>query len=128
MTDPLDRMKKVGGNRRPGLTLDRLHLYVNANGPCWEWLGGTFQTTGYGKTTAREGRSRLAHRHIYQLLVGDPGGLDLDHLCMNRICCNPDHLEPVTHAENVRRHWQARKVECVHGHAYTPENTYRTPG
>jgi hypothetical protein len=65
---------------------------------CWRWLG-RFDANGYG----RQGR-RWAHRIVYELLVGPiPAGAVLDHLCRTKWCVNPDHLEPVTHAENCRR-------------------------
>jgi hypothetical protein len=70
---------------------------------CWEWTGAMSRATGYGKATMN-GRSDGAHRIMYELIVGPiPTGLDLDHLCRNRICVNPAHLEPVTRSENVRR-------------------------
>ncbi|WP_414654556.1 HNH endonuclease signature motif containing protein [Intrasporangium sp.] len=52
-----------------------------------------------------------------------PEGLVLDHLCRNRACCNPAHLEPVTIRENILRGEPANRTHCPHGHAYTPENT-----
>lgn len=89
----------------PALITDRLtHLLgrVDATGPCWTWTGPVSKK-GYG--IAWDGRSvRHAHRIIYELLVGDIGDdLQLDHLCRSPACCNPDHLEPVTLAENIRR-------------------------
>lgn len=74
---------------------------------CWEWNGSLF-AGGYGQYSVRletgERKNLYAHRVAYEMFVGPiPDGLVLDHLCRNRRCCRPDHLEPVTSAENTRR-------------------------
>jgi hypothetical protein len=75
---------------------------------CWPWLGAK-NSNGYGQL--RVGRTmRYAHRLALIYIAGQPipAGMEVDHLCRNRRCCNPDHLELVTHAENVRRGRLAR--------------------
>ena len=92
---------------------------------CWHWTGGR-TSHGYG-TLWFDGRSQRAHRVVYEALVGPiPDGLVIDHLCRNRLCVNPDHLEPVTLLENIRRgQGNGSKTHCPSGHEYTPENTRR---
>lgn len=118
-------------NSRP--LWDRFWEKVDASGDCWEWTAATNQL-GYGQIGAPRNRARLmAHRVAWELLVGPiPEGLELDHLCKNPGCVNPDHLDPVTHAENMRRgegfdNWQRRKTHCPRGHEYSRENTYVNP-
>lgn len=84
--------------------LDRILRRVEV-GDCWTWLGAK-TGAGYGAIGAgrRTGGTVYVHRATYLLLVGPiPTGLELDHLCRNRACCNPDHLEPVTRQTNVDR-------------------------
>jgi hypothetical protein len=74
--------------------------------PCWTWIL-SLEGHGYGQMWDRSvRRTRRAHRVFYEMFVGSiPQGLHLDHLCSNRDCVNPQHLEPVTLAENNRRAW-----------------------
>lgn len=71
--------------------------WVDKSGDCWEWLAS--RTKRYGMYQGRQ-----AHRVAYEFLKGPvPKGLELDHLCRNRYCVNPDHLEAVPHQVNVQR-------------------------
>ena len=104
---------------------------VVAESGCWEWKASGNQF-GYGRL--RVGRRMIvSHRVSYEALVGPiPDGLELDHICRNRPCVNPAHLEPVTRIENVRRsdagralaEWQLAKTHCPRGHLYDERNTY----
>lgn len=120
---------------------------------CWMWTGATC-SLGYGRFSVH-GISNPAHRYSYQLLIGDvPPGLEMDHLCRMRECVNPFHVEPVTHAENMRRSSLAYKrdpesfrhhlwdrshvrrpgngvplrTHCSRGHEFSAANTYILKG
>lgn len=110
---------------------------VDKNGPlhptlgrCWVWTGDT-SSSGYGRFYLL-GRQMASHVVSWWWANGPvPEGLELDHLCRVRACCNPEHLEPVTHRENIMRSasppaTNARKTHCVHGHEFTVTNTYIT--
>ena len=94
-------------------------------GPCWDWLGATI--IGYG--VFGRGPQKLVHRLSYEIFVGPiPYGLQIDHLCRNRSCLNPDHLEAVTGTENQYRSMSptglnARKTHCKRGHPFDERNT-----
>lgn len=108
---------------------DRLMARTVRKGNCWEWARVS-SPDGYGRFRFR-GAQWLAHRASYALHVGPiPEGLDLDHLCRNRRCVNPSHLEPVTRSENLHRSplmdRNSKKTHCPAGHEYTQENTRRS--
>ncbi|KPC70104.1 hypothetical protein ADL26_17965, partial [Thermoactinomyces vulgaris] len=113
---------------------------VDRSGPCWIWTAGTNKSNyGYFKVN---GEAQEAHRVAFEMLRGPvPEGLHLDHLChtndpackagdlcLHRRCVNPDHLEPVSKRENIRRGQSgsnnADKTRCPAGHAYDAANTY----
>lgn len=93
-------------------------MIVHMMNDCWE--SPNPNTAGYKYTYAR-GKSEPVHRAVYEELVGPiPDGLEIDHLCRNRACYNPRHLEPVTHSENMRR--VPRPPTCGKGHPRCAEN------
>ena len=118
---------------------ERFWEKVNKDGPLWNgthcyvWMGGTGQG-GYGafwigRKATKTHRKVKAHRVAYELLLGPiPEGLEIDHLCRNRVCVNPTHLEAVTHQLNVLRGQgraaiNAQRTYCTQGHPYDLINT-----
>ncbi len=112
---------------------------------CWIWTS-LIAPNGYAVLyDGAKGRKQPAHRIAYEIFVGMvPFGLELDHLCRVRHCVNPEHLEAVTHLENVRRGiaaikkkrgifpkgaggWQKLNTHCPKGHLYSGENLYVSP-
>lgn len=95
---------------------------------CWIWKAAILHN-GYGQFRAN-GVAVKAHRWAYEYLRAEiPAGLVIDHLCRNRACVNPWHLDPVTAKTNVLRgvgHTarNAAKTHCSHGHPYSEANTY----
>ena len=108
--------------------LDRFKVKIKAlPNDCWEWTGA-INHKGYGLFSYK-GHPVIAHRFAYEQLIGPiSDGLTLDHLCRNRRCVNPAHLEPITNRLNCRRGntgiKNALKTRCPAGHQYTSENTY----
>jgi len=104
---------------------------ITINDTCWEWAG-TKNHGGYGLFYFNK-KSVFAHRFSYEQYKGKiPNGLELDHLCRNPCCCNPAHLEAVTHKENVQRGMAGfvtglkniQKTHCPWGHEYNDTNTH----
>lgn len=87
---------------------------------CWVWTAYR-NPKGYGMFNVGN-QPKLAHRLAYEWTVGPITAESLDHLCMNQACVNPDHLEPVSKAENTRR-WAETVTHCPQGHEYLPETT-----
>ena len=108
----------------------RLFSKTKIVGDCLEFTSSV-QTGGYGQMGVN-GKIFLTHRLAYEWTIGPiPDGLELDHICKNKKCMNVDHLEPVTHQENlIRRGMKGRFLEkpprtkCRRGHELTDENTY----
>lgn len=118
--------------RRSAVEVVLDHLELDGSG-CWVFKGPLRE--GYGRVRDMSRHSVQAHRVMYEACVGQiPAGLHLDHLCRNRACVNPAHMELVTNRENLRRGngisaINARKTHCDRGHEFTPENTrIRTSG
>lgn len=93
---------------------------------CWNWKDYK-NYGGYGRFWIKY-KTFQAHRVSYEMVIGSiPVGLQIDHLCRNRMCVNPSHLEPVTQKENLRRgiNHHRIKTHCIRGHEFTYENIYK---
>lgn len=114
----------------PRLDEWRFFSRVRLAGECWEFT--SLMRDGYGRFWFN-GRSVRAHRWLYERMVTElPPELQLDHLCRNRACVNPWHLEPVTARVNTIRGdtapgRNARKTACLEGHPYEGANLHVTP-
>ena len=107
---------------------------IDENG-CWNWTG-KIAKNGYGHITypnKNDRKTYLIHRITYALFKSEiPIGMTIDHLCRNRKCCNPEHLEIVTSKENTLRGngiagINARKTHCIKNHPLSGNNLYITP-
>lgn len=113
--------------------LERFLAKIDFNGPngCWQWRASN-RSGGYGQVRVAAGIF-YAHRVAYFLFKGIiPKDLEIDHLCRNRGCVNPAHLDVVSARENTLRSngpaaKKAMATHCVGGHAFTPQNTYWRP-
>jgi hypothetical protein len=103
---------------------DRFWAKVKKGPSCWEWMAGK-TSEGYGAFAVTPRTQVKAHRFAYEQIIGPiPDGLHLDHLCRNRGCVNPSHVEPVTPGENVLRGvsipaLNARRTACALGHQFS---------
>jgi len=104
---------------KPRPAIDRLLAKAVEEDGCWLVKSG-LAPNGYSQVSVGSARKLIGHRVAYEFFISDiPPGLEIDHICLRRNCVNPWHMDPVTHAENMRRQhealWHGRKT-CARGH------------
>lgn len=116
------------GVKEGGRFLSKVGICFDDKEKCWEWLA-SLDKDGYGQF--RHGKRMVkAHRMSYELFVGAiPMGMEIDHLCQNKKCVKPSHLQAVDHRTNMARSRSfsgvnSRKTHCVNGHEFSEDNTY----
>jgi len=108
-------------------SISRFSKKIEEQNGCWIWKG-CLRSNGYGEFW-NGSKKVLSHRFAYETSKNPiPKGLTVDHLCRNRACCNPNHLEIVSRGENVIRGIgptakNSRKTHCPQGHEYNTQNT-----
>ena len=102
----------------------RFWRYVEKTKSCWLWTGALCKGYGHFMLAQRPAVTTKAHRYAFKQLVGPiPDDMTIDHLCLNKACVNPDHMEIVTFSENSKR-GNPLKSRCLNGHAFNDANTY----
>ncbi len=129
-TNSKGRIKGQLARYLPGHKGRRPTWIVDDASGCWLWMGAK-TSDGYGRICVPGNRKELVHRWMYERIIGPiPEGLEIDHVadrgCVHRHCCNPAHLEAVTHLENVQRGRTGapnrEKTHCPQGHEYAGDN------
>ncbi len=117
---------------KPRPALERFEAMIDRSGECWQWTG-SIRPNGYASFYV-DNKTTSAHRFAYTAFIGPiPEGLVIDHLCRNRSCVKPAHLESVPQRQNVLRGASVtaevvRRNSCVNGHELTEDNVYRWRG
>lgn len=124
---PMYVVRRLVANTNSPLRGQGPYYRFDSDTGCLTWLQPN--DSGYGRMQWRDNGGNVgcpAHRLMYEIFRGPvPEGLDMDHLCRNRACCNPWHVEPVTRKENVRRGiGHGSETHCPRGHPYDETNTW----